>query len=240
MAPTFVAKYGPASNDTSTSPKTAAVTTAAGDLLVVIGFGEQQTPVLTPTGNSLVWTKQNEQNGTASRGYAVLWTAIDAVGGTGWTLTMTNSGTLSWFGFVVTRWSGAAVGASAGIQGVTTFSNPITTTAANSALVGGCVDWAAGTGAETWRTINSITPTAANAGEDLHFVNSAHYGIYAAHWGNVGATGSYDPTPTAPSPGGFSCVAVEVKASASGPPPAGPPRGLWLPKIIAADRAARW
>src|SRR5690349_7036720 len=112
-APTFVAEYESAWN-TTTSPKTASVTVATDDILVICGVTADNTATLgTPSGGGLTYTLQ-QSTAISSKCAVYVWTAIAGSSQT-FTLSISRSGgtTIEW-GFNALRFSAAsAVGASA-------------------------------------------------------------------------------------------------------------------------------
>src|SRR5687768_8684690 len=110
--PTFVAEYGDVWNST-TSPKTASVTVANGDGLVVVGITADQNATLqTPTGGGLTYTLQ--QSVVVSLYCTVyVWTALSSSSQT-FTISITRDGTTTQFwGFSALRFSSVTtIGAS--------------------------------------------------------------------------------------------------------------------------------
>lgn len=216
-APTFVAEYEVADWNTTTSPKTATATTAAGDILVVLGATEDSTATLgTPTGNSHTYTlRQSVVVTDYCTAYG--WTT-PATAGTGWTLSVARTGSGRW-GFTALRFSGSAgVGTSAKTNvssGAPSLN--ITTTQANSALLVIVSDWNAVDGASrTWRTVNGTTPTAGNGLERTYFRNSIAMTAYVAYYPDVGAAGLKTVGLSAPAGQKYSIIAVEVLGTAGG------------------------
>jgi hypothetical protein len=221
--PTFVADYEASTWLNNTSPKTVTPTTAAGDILAVVGAGSNNvTTLATPTGNSLVYTLAQSivvANFCATYG----WTAPDPAGGAGWTLSdsETGSGTAFW-GFTALRFSGSdGVGASAKTNAAGGApSLAITTLQDNSAIVVIVADFAAVDGAtRTWRTVNGITPTLANGLETTYTRDAAEYTVYVAYYSDAGAVGSNTVGLTVPSIQDYSIIAIEIKGAAGAPPP---------------------
>lgn len=98
----------------------------------------------------------------------------------------------------------------------------ITTTQANSAIVVAVGDWTAADGSSrTWRTVNSVTPTAGNGYELTYYRDAARYTVYIAYYPDVGAAGTKTVGLSAPGSQKYSIVAVEVKGEAD--PPVDPP-----------------
>lgn len=184
--PTFVGHFEGASWDTTTSPKTTGTfNTAANDVLVSLAGEESDTGTEVFTWSNsvtaLTWTKQPETTGTTnSDGWAQAATAI-ASAITGTAVTASRAGTAVKYNHATLQFSGSAgIGAeahsTAGAAGSPSLS--ITTTADNSAIVCLFVDWNAADGTtRTWRTVNGITPTAANGLERVYFRNALNYTV---------------------------------------------------------------
>ena len=235
--PTFQSEYEVPDWSLSTTPRTVTPTTAAGDLLVVAAVTADQLTQLTspPTGNSLTYTLAQSIT-VASSCQVYGWTATDATGGTGWTLSVSETGTGAppW-GFNALRFSGsdgfgasAKTGPTAGAASLN-----ITTTQDNSAVVVMIGDWAAVDGASrTWLTVNGTAPSAANGFEKTYFRDTVNYGVYIAYYPDVGTAGTKTVGLSAPTGQTYSMVAIEVKGAAGAatggtPSPAQPGR-TWL------------
>jgi len=213
-APTFVAQYATAFNN-STTPKTAmsAVAINSGDVLVAVSANE------TASSDSLGFT----ENGTASfvfqQNYIISdYTGVEintytATANESLTVTITDSvGKL--FGGNVIRFSGSAgVGASAKAQGATgSPSVNITTTQANSAIVAICGDWNAVSGTQTFTMGGSSTGWTALTD---YPGDGVHYGVAIGYIGDAGAVGTKTIAMSAPTGQKWSIIVVEVKGSAS-------------------------
>jgi hypothetical protein len=224
-APTFVAEYEVASWVTTTSPKTVAPTTVAGDVLVVGGItADSVTTLNTPTGNGLTYAlSASRLVGSNTQVYG--WTTTDSTGGTGWTLSVTRVGTANDWGFNVARFSGSAgIGNATSGGGTGNPSLAITTTQANSALLAFIGDWNADDGvARVWNTINGSTPTAGNGLELTYARDAAQATFYAAYWPDAGAAGAKTVGLTGSGTTKYSIVAIEVKGTAGSPPVLIPP-----------------
>lgn len=232
-APTFLAEYGDVWNS-STTPKTASVTTAAGDLLVVAAVGEMESVTLNlPTGGTPTYANQESLTLT---GFTVIRmdTAVTGITAQTYTLSQTATAGTSWWGNDILQFSGSdGIGAAES----TTNAGPagpslaITTLQDNSAIVCVIGDWNAADGAtRTWRTVNSITPTAGNGFERAYFRDSARYTAYVAYWPDAGAAGAKTVGISSPATMKYTIAAVEVKGTAA---VQGPPR----PLVIAPSRA---
>lgn len=217
-APTFVAEYGDVWNN-STTPKTASVTLNTGEVLVVCGSTSDQGATLnTPTGGTGLTYALQQSVVVSQFCTAYAWTTTSASDQT-YTLSIATSGdnTLPW-GFIAYRFSGSdGVGASSKTNANNTApSLGLTTLFANSAIVAINADWDAEDGTtRTWRTINSITPTAGNNLERTYFRDAAAYTVYSAYWNDVGATGAKTTGLSAPTGQKASIIAVEVRGTSA-------------------------
>lgn len=226
--PTFEAEYEVADWTVSTTPRTVTPTTNSGDKLVVAAVTADELTQLTspPTGNSLTYTLAQSITLTDwCQAYG--WTAPDDTGGAGWTLSVseTGSGAPPW-GFTALRFSGSdGFGASAktNVDGAAP-SLDITTQQDNSAIVVMVGDWNAVDGSSrTWRTVNGITPTAANSLERVYARDAVNYTVYVAYYSDAGTAGTKTVGLSAPTGQKYSIIAIEVKGTASGGGPAAPP-----------------
>lgn len=213
-APTFSSSGSTTYNDSAT-PKTSSVTVTNGDVLVVVVSSEDQsTAVDAPTGGGLTYTLQQTVFVSANT-TAYLYTA-PSTGAQTFSLSVAKSGAGSgWWGFTWLRFTATAgVGASGVANTTGAPSLALTTLFANSAIAALNADWNAIAGARTWRTVNSVTPTAGNGGERLYFTDPAHYSVGVAFWSDAGAAGSKTVGLTAPGAQKYSLVAVEVRGVA--------------------------
>lgn len=209
-APTFVAEYE-TSWTTTTSPKTASVTTAVGDVLVCFVISEDSSSTLgTPTGGTgLTWTAQQTYT-NANNCDITVYTATATTAQT-FTLSVANSGTTHRFGFNCLRFSGSSgIGASNKAQSTGTPSLSLTTTNPDSTIVVASGDWAAIDGA----TRPAIT-TAGAYTEQTYATVSGQYTVYGGRYANVGTAGAKTVGWSGPSGQTYSMVAVEVKGSAA-------------------------
>lgn len=209
--PTLVAEYESTWN-VGTTPRTASVTTAVGDVLVAVGITADQAVVLgTPTGGtSLTWTLRQEVNVS---GYCrvYVWTATATTAET-FTFSIARTGSTDLWGFNVLRYSGSdGIGASSKTNvssGAPSLG--LTTTVADSAIVIGVGDWNAVDGASrTWRTVGAA------ATEQSYFRDSSFYTVYVGRHLDSDATGAKTVGLSAPSGQKYSIVAVEVKGAAA-------------------------
>lgn len=228
-APTFVGTYVPASNWGSTADGATRTSTSfdvvTGDILVIMGqaaLSDKSFAAAGPsaTGGSITWTSQINvgTSGNFNRGQA--YTGIVGATATGITVSWVNdggTGTRFW-GFRITHWRGSdGIGASpaSGTVAATAPSRAITTTQDDSAIMAQFGDWSAVDGAvRTWRTINSITPTAGNGFELGYFRDSSQYTVYTAIWNGVGTAGSKTTGLSGPSGQDSTQMAIEIKGSA--------------------------
>lgn len=190
--------------------KTVSVTYATGDTLLFFGVTEDNGVTLVPSGGGLTYTQVAVINvGNTCKVY--LWKPTLGAGQT-YTLTATANSSNRGFGIGVYRFSGVTNTGTPGTQtdGAASASLALTTTQANSWIVGMWGDWTAqAIGSRTWRTINSITPTSGNGLEKAAFANT-QLGGYSGYWNGVGATGSKTTGLSAPGAGKFTGIAVEV------------------------------
>jgi hypothetical protein len=211
-APTFVARYGPAVLQTSTTLNQS-VTVANGDLLVCIVGGESGGITATaPTGGTgLTWTQRVNQPGNASPNSAnmQIWTApVTSAQTSTLTVTVANGGTFGQWTAEFQRWSGvSAVGAVASAAAVTTGTQAITTTAGNSAIAWGSTDWNAIDG--TTRAYS--TATAGTNTETTYRFSSGRATFYAGYYADSGAAGAKTVGATTPSGQKSAIGAVELK-----------------------------
>lgn len=205
--PTFVAEYETAWN-TTTSPKTASVTTAVGDVVVLVGVSADNGAVLsTPTGGtSLTWTLQQSVT-VASYCRVTLWTATATTAET-FTCSVARTGdTAQFWGWNCLRYSGSAgIGASSKTNvssGAPSLG--LTTTGANSAIVIGNADWSASDGASrVWRTVGAA------ATEQSYFRDASFYTVYVGRHVDSGTAGAKTVGLSDPSAQKYSIAAVEV------------------------------
>ena len=205
-SPIFVAEYESAWN-TSTSPKTVSVTTAVGDVLVVIaGTQDFFRTVDTPTGGTgLSWTLRQSVN-VSGYGFTAAWTAKATAAET-FTLSMTAPGTATYkWGFNCLRFADASgIGASVKINTTGAPSLGITTTQDDSAIVVVNNDWDAIDGSSrSWRT---------GAGafiEKTYELISGTYTIYGGYHAAAGAVGLKTVGLSAPAAQKYALIAVEI------------------------------
>lgn len=215
-APTFVASYATVYN-TGTAPKTVSVTTQAGDLLVIVSVIENgSTTFNNPSGNGITFTDRQIVDLDTNWCDVGIWTGTDATGGTNWTLTVDTTAGGFYFGatcFVFRNHGGYGASSKTNVSGAAP-SLSLTTTQDNSAIVVVNGDWNAIDGASrTWRTVNSITPTAGNNLERTYFHDSSRYTAYAAYYNDAGTAGSKTIGLSAPGSQKYSIAAIEVKGT---------------------------
>lgn len=209
---------------TTQTARTYTVTTTPGQLVIPFGMLEDDTQTLTtPTGNSLTFL-QAVAASALSKGYAAIWTAVDAAGGTNWALSVARSGAASFpwgFGAIVAP-AGWTKGAANGNTG-TAAGQPVvslTTTADNSAALVICTDWQAfDDSGRVWPMINGFRPNIMNMGELAYNYMQTDYTIMAALYPDVGAAGVKSfQFESGVGTGGWSMAALEIKAPAGGGP----------------------
>jgi hypothetical protein len=240
-APTFVAEAETAWNSNS-SPRTQSVTVTAGERLVVIASSEDgSTTLATPTGGSLTYTLQQSVV-VGSYCTAYVWTAT-ASSSTTFDVSITASGG-GQFGFNVLRFSGSDGFGASSKTNVASGAPSLSLTAgsANSAIVAITSDWNAGSGARTWRTINSITPSSGN-GLEVSYAATGNYTTYGAYWSDAGTAGSKTVGLSAPTGQKYAIVALEVLGTAGSadatPTPAATAAVVALPAAIASASSTR-
>lgn len=137
------------------------------------------------------------------------------------TVTRVDAGNAKGFGANFLTFRGSdGVGASNKTNASGAPSLSLTTTQANSAIVVVVGDWNASDGTtRTWRTVNSITPSAGNGFEVTYYSDGSLYGLYIAYYPDVGAAGSKTVGLTVPSGQKYSIAAVEIKGAAGGGSP---------------------
>lgn len=231
----------------SNATKTTLATTVVNDM-VVVGLATEQNPGITtfgtPTGHSLTYTL-GVTRGATSRGNGSIYTSsLETAGASGWSVSDTVTGTLTNWGLGAVVFSGTGgVGASSSADfntAGTLAQLALTTTAANSAIVWLLVDWqAADHSTRVYQTVNGFTPAVGGTGEVYGIRVIGQYSAYMAYWPDVGAAGAKTVgTTTEAWNGGFSMMALEIKAGAAGPPKvAARPRAQYL---TAVQRAANW
>lgn len=201
--------------NSTTSPKTtSSFTVQAGDIGVAGGIceGDSATLIGDSSSGALTWTLQEDVNATGWTRPVMWTTTFDArsvvVGFTN------TSGSQFFGGFVIViRGSAGGVGASekANQASGNAPSLALTTTASGSWIFTIVGDFDAADGASrTWRTIDSVTPTAANGFELLYFRDASRYTAYAAYYPGLGGAGAKTTGLTAPNMKP-STVSVEVK-----------------------------
>lgn len=212
--PAFVAEYGDTWNS-ATSPKSASVTVANGDALVVIAIVEDESRSLsTPTGGGLTYTLQEEVN-VNNFTHVYVWTALSSSGQT-FTLDVAHASgdNTMWYGMIVLRFSSVT---SIGAAEKTNISSgapslSITTTSANSSLVIANGDWNATDGtSRTWRSVNGSAAT-----ETTYFRDASHYTVFTGYHTDAGAAGAKTVGLSAPSGQKYSIASVELVGGSSG------------------------
>lgn len=224
--PTFVAVVEPTSNWKYTSSASPSVSTpsfdvAANDRLIVFGLAaDGEITIGAASGGSLTYSS-----------FADLGTAGKTGRGTGWTATVDSSKTMTvtvscvtgggvgtLWGFIVYQFRDSdGFGSRTSTNNSTNSGAPslsITSCGANSALAYASMDWNANDGAtRTWRTINSITPSAANGLEKEYFRDASFYTVYSAYWNDDGSSGAQTVGLSSPATQRFTILAVEVLGS---------------------------
>ena len=185
-----LASSGATAWDTNTNPKTATVSWAAGDIIVIRGASEAGSLTLgTPTATGLTFTQQaDEGSGSSSECDATIFAATAASAGSGVTVSLTASGATSLFwGFHWSVWSGAS-----GVTGGTGNINEATTnltTGAGDAVVFILGDFAATT------PFTRVPATGSGTATERVELFATSYSVYAADWvGTAATTAAYGIT----------------------------------------------
>lgn len=221
--PTFVLTAEPASNWASTS-HTVTLTSSSfdvvtGDILVVTASGADGAVVFgnLPVGGSLTYAQRFDQGTLGVSARVTGWTTV-VDSDKSMTVAITRSdtqGTANW-GFIVYCFRDhGGLGNVASVNGGTLGAPSLNVgTSATSAVVFINADWTALDGASrTWRTINSVTPTAGNGYEKVYFRQDTQVTIYGAYWPDVGSGGTVTTGLTAPTNQKFSAGAIEIKGT---------------------------
>lgn len=206
--PRFVSEYETASWPGGANPRTASVTCAAGDLLVVVAATEGDTLTLgTPTGGTGTVYTLKASVVVASHCAGYCWT-VPVVTTESFTMSITSAPGAGRFGFNVFRFAGrpspGAVNSSGSGGAGSTASLSLTTTQRNAAIAMIVADWSAGTGARTYNT------TAGAFTEQTYANEAGFYTVYAGYYADVGAVGSKTVGLTAPTMTP-TMIALEVK-----------------------------
>jgi hypothetical protein len=191
--------------NTTTSPKTISVTVDINDTIVVLGESFVATNTLgTPTGGGLVYTLRQSIVAVASQNNVYMWTAPSASSQT-FTMSITMAGVANNWGYTVLRFSNiTSVGASN--KGTGTGSAPsinLTTTSANSIVVGGDSDFNASATAATYLT------GAGTATETLHDTSGGGGTFWAWYHASAGSIATKAIGMSAPTQN-WATVAVEL------------------------------
>lgn len=225
---------------------TASFTTSANDLIVVALSAEQNSGTTTfgnPVTTGITYGSPKVSAPlTTAHGQTIIWAATDSSGGAR-TAAVTAS-VADEFGIAAVAFTGASgIGATANgnFAGSTQTTLSLTTTAANSGILWVMADWQAGNyPSRLYQNINGFTPVGGGTGEVAYSNIASQYTAWCAYWPNVGAAGAKTVGASTNITGAHSMAAVEILASASGPPQLAPPPKLYVPQFVTADRAARW
>lgn len=230
--PSFISEFETVWN-TTTSPKTTGnITTQVGDVLVVAAsceFGNTDPAFNTPTntGTAETWSLQQAIENTDGTSTAVaIWTTVCAVAQT-MTVSLTRNAAAQEFGFNVLQFRGSdGVGASnkATAKDAAATVN-VTTTQANSAIVGIVSDWEATSATVTW-------PAGLGTWTKQTTFDDAAHSVHVAWLSDSGAIGSKTVDPVlANSLPDYSLIVVEVKGAASTWTSNQFPRGICAPPL---------
>jgi len=224
MAPTFVS-YSEHGSWVTTYPTgqvfSAAVTVETGDLLLVFsGTGNGNRDMSTASGGGLTYTLRLKPNADNDTGHSDcwFWTAVATANDSFNVQSTFTSPITTSCGICVYVWRDATLGAFIGIEDAGTVPLlDLTTTGDGSAVTYFQSDWNSVNAARTWRTINSITPTAGNGFEKLFARSGTSQAVYSAYWGDVGTAGVKTTGLSAPTGELPNAIAVEVLAEAAAP-----------------------
>lgn len=166
----------------ATTPKTATVSWAAGDIIVVKAASESGNTVLgTPTATGLTFTLRADEGSTSSsEGSAAIYSATAAASGSGVTVSQAWSGSSGHTGFHWSVWSGAS-GVTGGTGNLTEGTTSLTT-AAGDAVVAILADWNATTPFTRTAATGSGTAT-----EEVE-TTTGQYSVWAGRWEGTSAT----------------------------------------------------
>jgi hypothetical protein len=217
-APTFITSDNVASYFSASLSKSLTVTTQVGDLVAVWAGSDTlpstatSVPLNPPSGNGITF-REIRAFVSDSFASAYMWYGIDNTGGTNWTLTVTStSSTAVWgWGYAIFRGAGGLGASVLGYDATNIVpAVPLTTSAANSAILTFNIDWSAVDGSgRVWRTINGTTPTSGNGLELTYDVSTAIV-VYAAYYPDVGAAGTYTTGLSAPTGQTYALISAEV------------------------------
>jgi len=215
-APTFVS-YGASAFNTSTTPKTVAISVTAGDRIVVISVAESGNGGAintAPTGGSETYTQVATLGTSNLDGRAIAWTATAASTQSYSVSAVRPSGNSAQFwGCMVWVWRDSNGFGTIGAPTVNSTSNlvTLTTAQANSGLCVASADYASIDGTtRTRRTVNSST-----GAEDVYGRASTNYAWYGQHYLDTGSVGSITAGYSAPAAQTTATIAVEVRGTAS-------------------------
>lgn len=228
--PTIASSNASAWNLTAATAVYNSISVANGDLLIILSLGANavspiSTTAPTNTGTALTYTQRLTAPAVAHSGFGrvILWTAPSNSAQTinvTCTRPMGSAGSPFW-GFqwwVIAAGTHNGVGAVAGSEDTGSNTQAITTTGANSMLLGGASDWNAVDGtSRTRRTINGSTGT-----EHSYFRDSAQYTVYAQSYADAGAAGSKTFGYSAPVGQLTALAVIEILAAAAAAPKKGP------------------
>jgi hypothetical protein len=210
--PTFITS-GQGNSWSGSGTKTGSIAVTAGDQIVTICIAVSNNPTFTPSDDAS--NSYSSIVAATPGGTFPTVAAFKATASTSATInqSVSRGGDAVTWGYVTYIFRNATIGASAS----NTFSSfpPGTvfdTLAANSAVVFAAADFNATDGAtRTYRTINSITPTAGSALERAYQFAPGVYTVYSVYWNDVGAAGSQTVGMLTPDPQRWSCVVIEVQ-----------------------------
>lgn len=222
-APTHAASSlfgsGFTNDGTSASRATSSLALQAGDIVVVLASSEDQAFAFSaPTGTGLTFTERQQVN-VSNYARMVAWTApVASTANVTITLAAPSGGTCWWGGIAKVYRDTDGVGTSAKQNNTSPPNLSVTTTEANSAIEVLVADWnAVDATTRTWRTVNSITPTAGNGYESVYTRNAAAGTVLSARYPDAGSVASKSVGLSAPGSGWRQgTIAVEILGTAGG------------------------
>jgi hypothetical protein len=177
-----LASSGSSVFNTNTSPKTAVISWATGDIIVVgvMSEGANNIPgIPTAVTGPTFASRGSEGSSLSTEATAEIFTATASSSGTSQTLSCTTSGGTGWWGFFYWIWTGTPAGQTGG-TGDLLESNTNMTPASGDAVCMACADWnAVGTTFPPGAATGSGTSTLRISGAAGH---SANYNFTAIDW----------------------------------------------------------
>ncbi len=213
-APTRVSYTEVAYTGTGTSRASASISWLAGDVIAVIALCEDNHLPGVPTATGLIFASQKSNNAASTCASRVSAVVAGSDGSSAVTCTLSSSGIVWGFSVWVYRGSDGIGNSSEGHTTAKTVAQ--TNTAANSAVVWGCADFAVNP-----VTNNDITPTPTTT--DERAAEGGVYTVYVADLTDQTSAGSVSyGVSGSGTVGAFSKVVLEIKGAAGGAATWGP------------------